>query len=120
MDEHGVVKLSDYGFVVKSRQSDEKRSSELYRAPEGCGGKSDVWSLGFSLIELAEADTPYERNELVFLVEIAFNNAVPSLSQRNWPPEFRDFVNKCMVRDVNKRASVSELMQVRIVRGNDG
>lgn len=120
MDDHGIVKLSDYGFVVKSRRSDEKRSSELYRAPEGCGGKSDVWSLGFSLIELAEADNPYERNELVFLVEIAFNNAVPSLSQRNWSPEFRDFINKCMVRDVNKRASVSELIQVRIVRGNDG
>ena len=62
MNEHGVVKVSDYGFVLKSGRSGEKRSSELYRAPEGCGGKSDVWSLGFSLIELAEAGNPYEMN----------------------------------------------------------
>ena len=36
----------------------------------------------------------------------------PTLSSSKWSAEFVDFVSKCLVEDVSKRWSVSELMNV--------
>ena len=36
----------------------------------------------------------------------------PSLSSEKWSAAFVDFVNKCLVRDVNERWSVEQLMNV--------
>ena len=39
----------------------------------------------------------------------------PSLSSEKWSAAFVDFVNKCLVRDVNERWSVEQLMNVSVV-----
>ena len=90
--------------------------SLTYMAPEvfeeGAGDKSDVWSFGITLIELAERQHPYvglNRNELV---EKLINEPPPSLSNEEWTSEFADFVNKCLVKDANERWSVRELLDV--------
>ena len=36
----------------------------------------------------------------------------PSLTSSGWSSEFVDFVGKCLVKDVNERWSVKELMEV--------
>ena len=36
----------------------------------------------------------------------------PMLSSSKWSDEFVDFVSKCLVKDVNERWSVKELMEV--------
>ena len=36
----------------------------------------------------------------------------PTLSSSKWSDEFVDFVSKCLVKDVNERWSVNELMEV--------
>ena len=36
----------------------------------------------------------------------------PSLSSSRWSAAFVDFVKQCLVKDVKKRASVEELMEV--------
>lgn len=36
----------------------------------------------------------------------------PTLSSSKWSDEFVDFVSKCLVKDVNERWSVKELMEV--------
>ena len=43
----------------------------------------------------------------------------PSLSSYEWSSEFVDFVSKCLVKDVEERWSVKELMEVRVVLGSD-
>ena len=75
--------------------------------------KSDVWSLGITLIELTERINPYEfdacsRGATVHM----FDRSVPSPSSEKWSAAFVDFVNKCLVKDVKERWSVSELMNV--------
>ena len=40
------------------------------------------------------------------------NDQLPFISRKKWSPSFVDFVNKCLIRDMNERASVVELMQV--------
>ena len=39
----------------------------------------------------------------------------PSLSSEKWSAAFVDFVNKCLVRDVNERWSVEQLMNVSVI-----
>ena len=79
---------------------------------EGEGDKSDVWSLGMTLLELAERKHPYKDLSPSEVVEKVTKEPPPSLSSKKWSPEFVDFVSKCLVKDVNERWSVKELLGV--------
>lgn len=69
-----------------------------YMAPEVLDEKtelkSDVWSLGISLVEMAEGKSALDG--------CITNDALPSLSSSNHPPAFVDFVSKCMVKEVKE------------------
>ena len=49
-----MIKLSDCELEVRPTHSESARSRLCYTAPELIEEKSDVWSLGVSLIEMAE------------------------------------------------------------------
>ena len=76
--------------------------------------KSDIWSLGISLIELAQGKNPYDGFSSAKVTKAVCFDAIPSLSSSEWSSSFVDFVSKCLVRDVNERASVDELMNVTV------
>ena len=85
---------------------------EVFEAGEG--DKSDVWSLGMTLLELAERKHPYLYLSRSEVVEKMMSEPSPSLSSEKWSPEFVDFVSKCLVKNVNERWSVKELLGVRV------
>ena len=88
--------------------------------------KSDVWSLGISMSEMADGKNPFAGkstakvlacNELeVQVLEQIDHRELPTLSHASWSYAFVDFVNKCLVRDVKERPYVDDLMKVRIER----
>ena len=43
----------------------------------------------------------------------------PSLSSSGWSRDLVDFVDRCLVKDVNERASVEELLTVSFVVKSD-
>ena len=110
------MKLGDYGLLTAANAYCEKRATVSHKAPEKFTGtrklKSDVWSLGVTLIELAEGKNPYGHVELGTIKDYVNNNDPPSLSSEKWSVECVDFVAKCLVKDVKKRWSVKQLMKV--------
>ena len=117
-----LIKLGDFGLAEQLNHSSSRRSNicgtPLYMAPEVFDGqtvmKSDVWSLGISLIELAEGKNPYNDGYCspATVMKRICMDAPPSLSSYGWSAGFVDFVNKCLKREMSERWSVNELMEV--------
>ena len=120
-----MIKLGDFGLAVQLEHSCSKRSTQCgtswYMAPEVYDEatvlKSDVWSVGITLIELAEGQNPYAGCTSAAVMKAILMSEPPSLSSSKWPAEFVDFVNKCLVKDVSERWNVKQLMEVRVVWG---
>ena len=85
-------------------------------APEVYEGKtclkSDVWSLGISVIEMAEGKNPFDGCTSAMVMNRVMNKEPPTLSSSKWSAEFVDFVSKCLVKNVNERWNVKELLGV--------
>ncbi len=90
-----------------------------YMAPEVLDEKtelkSDVWSLGVTMVELAEGKNPYSNKSAMGVVTSIITGNPPSISSSKWSTQFVDFVSKCCTKDVNERWSVKDLMNVRVV-----
>ena len=116
LSDKGLVKLSDYGLGEHLNRLLSEKSAPWYMAPETFEGereqKSDVWSLGISLMELAEGVNPFEGCNQEEVKQRVCEGAFPSLAVKEWSAAFVDFVSKCLVRDAEERWSVEQLMEV--------
>ena len=85
-------------------------------APEVFDGgtclKSDVWSLGITLIELAEGRNPFGVLTAQAAMKSICLNPSPSLSSSAYSPDFVDFVKQCLVKEQEQRPSVATLLTV--------
>ena len=112
--------MGDFGFAAQLNHSCSVRSircgTSWYMAPEVYEGrtelKSDVWSLGITLIELAKGKNPFAGCTALKVMRLVCDGQPPSLSSSMWSAAFVDFVSKCLAKDVKERWSVSELMNV--------
>ena len=122
-----MIKLGDFGLAVQLEHSCSKRNTlcgtswyvgpEVYEE-EACL-KSDVWALGISVIEMAEGKNPFAGMTSAKIMNLVLNKSPPSLSSSGWSSDLIDFVKKCLVRDVKKRASVDDLLEVSVVVASD-
>jgi len=130
LDADGGVKLADFGvsqqLQAASMQSDVLIGSPLWMAPEiilknpyDC--KADTWSLGITLIELAEGRAPSRGLRNLDGITAIPSLPPPSLSNpRSWSPVFVDFVSKCLTKDPNERPSAADLLTHHFVEQAQG
>ncbi|XP_034425798.1 dual specificity mitogen-activated protein kinase kinase 4b isoform X2 [Hippoglossus hippoglossus] len=127
MDRRGNIKLCDFGIsgqLVDSIAKTRDAGCRPYMAPEridpsasrqGYDVRSDVWSLGITLYELATGRFPYPKWNSVFdqLTQVV-KGEPPQLSNsedRQFSPKFTNFVNLCLTKDESKRPKYKELLK---------
>ncbi|XP_048464677.1 STE20-like serine/threonine-protein kinase isoform X1 [Rhincodon typus] len=122
----GDVKLADFGVSAKNNRTLQRRDSFIgtpyWMAPEVVmcetskdkpyDYKADIWSLGVTLIEMAQMEPPHhELNPMRVLLKIAKADP-PTLTQPSrWSPEFSDFLKKALEKNVEVRWSSQQLLQ---------
>ncbi|KAL1936115.1 hypothetical protein VTP01DRAFT_249 [Rhizomucor pusillus] len=122
VNSQGQIKLCDFGVSGQLINSvaDTFVGTSSYMSPERIMGspysvKSDVWSLGITLMELALGRFPFppEGNALsIFeLLQHIVNEPVPQFPPNKYPKILTEFVDKCLVKDVQERATPSDLMK---------
>ncbi|XP_027688704.2 serine/threonine-protein kinase 10 [Chelonia mydas] len=122
----GDVKLADFGVSAKNSQTLQRRTSFLgtpyWMAPEvvQCetskenpyNYKADIWSLGITLIEMAEMEPPFhELNPMRVLLKISKSQPPTLRCPKRWSEEFKDFLRKSLERNPEVRWSASQLLQ---------
>ncbi|XP_023147840.1 STE20-like kinase b [Amphiprion ocellaris] len=122
----GDVKLADFGVSAKNTKTLQRRDSFIgtpyWMAPEVVmcetskdrpyDYKADIWSLGVTLIELAQVEPPnHEMNPMRVLLKIAKADPPTLMQPSRWSPEFSDFLKRCLDKNVDNRWTAPQLLQ---------
>jgi serine/threonine protein kinase len=122
----GRIKLGDFGMArtlipqSPSVVPPASHGSPYWMAPEllqdtttSLSVKNDIWSLGVSLIEMAETYPPYFKTDLpASAMHKIANEAAPVLKHpESHDPNLVNFLSHCLVKDPLMRAQASELLQ---------
>uniref|UniRef100_T1ITH1 mitogen-activated protein kinase kinase n=1 Tax=Strigamia maritima TaxID=126957 RepID=T1ITH1_STRMM len=127
LDRKGNIKLCDFGIsgqLVDSIAKTRDAGCRPYMAPEridpqkarGYDVRSDVWSLGITLIELATGSFPYPKWNSVFeqLTQVVQGDPPRLNTCKNgnmFTQEFVDFVNTCLIKDESQRPKYNRLLE---------
>lgn len=137
IDAEGDAKLADFGAcreleALQNTVTGGLKSihgSVYWMAPEvmkyKAGRRSDIWSLGCTVIEMLTAEAPWKElrqkkltvtQTLKYIVE---KDHTPSLPEK-MSSDCRNFLDCVLVRDYNKRPYANKLLEHHFVAQSDG
>ena len=110
----GHVKLADFGVSAELTNTINKRKtvvgSPFWIAPEVIkeshyDGRADVWSLGITVIEMAEGAPPHSNLNPLRAIFLIPSKPSPTLADPDiWSPEMLDFIRCCCKKDPSERS----------------
>ena len=117
----GIAKLADFGVSTQLMHSFSKKITKIgtpfYMSPEVImqnkyDYKCDIWSLGITIIEMAEGEPPFAKVKGYWVLKKIITHPPKGLKNKEkWSKEFNDFVEKCLIYEPEKRPSVKELSE---------
>ncbi|XP_043429303.1 myosin-IIIb [Prionailurus bengalensis] len=131
----GGVKLVDFGVSAQLTSTRLRRNTSVgtpfWMAPEviACeqqydssyDARCDVWSLGITAIELGDGDPPlFDMHPVKTLFKIPRNPPPTLLHPEKWCEEFNHFISQCLIKDFEKRPSVTHLLDHPFIKEAHG
>ncbi|VDM45385.1 unnamed protein product [Toxocara canis] len=123
LNKQGAVKICDFGIsghLVNSVAKTVNAGCKPYMPPERVEGekkfeydvRSDVWSLGITLVEVASGSHPYARWKSPFeQLKQVVNEPAPRLPRDlDYSDCFQDFVARCLTKDYDQRVKYPALL----------
>ncbi|XP_067937846.1 dual specificity mitogen-activated protein kinase kinase 6-like [Watersipora subatra] len=128
----GEIKMCDFGIsgqLVDSIAKTVDAGCKPYMAPErihpppghkGYDIRSDIWSLGISMIEISTGKFPYSQWETPFeqLRQVVQDDA-PTLPEGKFSTGFVDFVHSCLRKDFEQRPNYHTLLESEYLKTAD-
>jgi len=129
INRRGEVKICDFGisgYLVDSVAKTIDAGCKPYMAPERIDPsgnpsqydiRSDVWSLGISLLELATSRFPYNIWGTPFeQLKQVVKDDPPRLPPGKFSSEFEDFISHCLQKDYKARPNYNQLLVHEFIR----
>lgn len=127
VDGDGTVKLADFGCSTQFEKTLSNFDSFLantiqgsipWMAPEvvketGYGRRSDIWSFGCTILEMATGKLPWSHylfdNPVAVLMKIATSDEIPLIPE-TLSEDLKSFLSLCLQRDPTKRPHAQDLI----------
>lgn len=120
LNHKGEAKLADFGVSGTLSSDTTKRHTVIgtpfWMAPEviqevGHNYKADIWSLGITMIEMAEGHPPYYNIHPLRAIFFIPTRPPPTFSDpTKWSPECNDFLACCLVKNPADRPMAEKLL----------
>eukprot|EP01087_Luapelamoeba_hula_P014403 TRINITY_DN4208_c2_g2_i2.p1 TRINITY_DN4208_c2_g2~~TRINITY_DN4208_c2_g2_i2.p1 ORF type:complete len:629 (+),score=143.34 TRINITY_DN4208_c2_g2_i2:106-1992(+) len=122
LSSEGIAKLADFGVAAQLKHTLDwhktANGTPYWMAPElamqeGYRYSVDIWSLGITVIEMAERRPPFwEHEPMRALFKIMQLKEPPHLSKpQKYSAELNDFIAKCLVLDPSQRWTSAQLLE---------
>ncbi|XP_071797092.1 dual specificity mitogen-activated protein kinase kinase 6-like [Asterias amurensis] len=134
VNRNGMIKMCDFGIsgrLVDSVAKTIEAGSKPYMAPEridpditgnakGYDVKSDVWSLGITMFELATNEFPYEKWGTPFAqLRQVVKEPSPKLPGGRFSAQLEDFVDQCLKKKYTERPTYTRLMRHPLIKNHE-
>jgi len=116
----GNAVLADFGVSARLSTLVSKRNTVIgtpfWMAPEVIqesmyDSKADLWSLGITLIELADREPPFSNIHPMRAIFMIPSRPPPTFQDESrWSPEMVSFLKRCLVKNPDERAGAKELL----------
>jgi len=132
INDEGQLKLGDFGVSAQLNDTEGCRrttiGSPYWMAPEmitqedeGYNEKVDVWSLGITIIEMAQGRPPlYDHLPLSALFRIPTGLPPTFASPEEYSSALVSFLAACLIKEPDKRPSSAELLNHQFLVDNEG
>ncbi|KAF3919715.1 hypothetical protein ABW20_dc0106732 [Dactylellina cionopaga] len=124
----GRVQLCDFGVSALLQNPQTKRSTFVgtpwWMAPEVIlenqtyNYKADIWSLGITILEIANGHPPYHDQEPMRALLMIPRQPPSRLEGGDWTQALRDFVSYCLCELPEERMSGDELAKQKLVKSS--
>uniref|UniRef100_A0A7S3PQY3 non-specific serine/threonine protein kinase n=1 Tax=Aplanochytrium stocchinoi TaxID=215587 RepID=A0A7S3PQY3_9STRA len=122
----GQAKLCDFGVsAVQGKRTDPRKTvigTPYWMAPEiiqetGYDYKIDVWSLGITILEMAEGDPPFSKiNPWRALFIIEMRPAPKFAKPKLYSEAMNEFLSLCVTKNPKERMTAGELLEHEFVK----
>ncbi|EDV25011.1 uncharacterized protein TRIADDRAFT_25361 [Trichoplax adhaerens] len=113
--------VGSFNYMAPEAIVDTRQKGFRYKGKPSAkiGRKADVWSLGCILYYMVYGRTPFQSimdnvEKLCKIIDPHYNIDFPDVANTVWV----DVIKKCLQRDPNERASIEELLNLDLYKGD--